>query len=61
MNFEAEIKATLNTQDAKDTYDTFKRTIEADAIKVKLDVDFIGNNLLSSIINFCKIFVFKDI
>lgn len=44
MNFEAEIKATLNTQDAKDTYDTFKRTIEADAIKVKLDVDFIGNN-----------------
>ena len=44
MNFEAEIKATLNTQDAKDTYNTFKRTIEADAIKVKLDVDFIGNN-----------------
>lgn len=44
MNFEAEIKATLNTQNAKDTYDTFKRTIEADAIKVKLDVDFIGNN-----------------
>lgn len=44
LNFEAEIKATLNTQDAKDTYDTFKRTIEADAIKVKLDVDFIGNN-----------------
>lgn len=44
MNFEAEIKATLNTQDAKDTYDTFKRTIESDAIKVKLDVDFIGNN-----------------
>ena len=44
LNFEAEIKATLNTKDAKDTYDTFKRTIESDAIKVKLDVDFIGNN-----------------
>lgn len=53
MNFEAEIKATLNTQDAKDTYDTFKRTIENDVIEVKLDVDFVGNssNLMRTLQN----------
>lgn len=39
MDFGAEIKATLNIKDAKDTFDLFKKSVQNETIKIKLGVD----------------------
>ena len=39
MDFEAQVKASLNTDQAKSDFSTFKNSIENSIIKIKLDVD----------------------
>lgn len=43
-NFEALIKATLDTKQARNDFDIFKSSLQKEIIKIKLDVDFVGNN-----------------
>lgn len=44
MDFIAQINATLDTSQAKSSFESFKDSIEKDIIKLKLDVDFAGSN-----------------
>lgn len=44
MDFIAQIQATLDTKQAKASFDSFKASLERDIIKLKLDVDFTGSN-----------------
>ena len=39
MDFEAQVKASLNTDQAKSDFSAFKNSIENSIIKIKLDVD----------------------
>lgn len=44
MDFEAQVKASLNTDQAKSDFSAFKNSIENNIIKIKLDTNFVGNN-----------------
>lgn len=43
-NFEALIKATLDTKQARSDFDSFKASIQNEIIKIKVDADFVGKN-----------------
>ena len=43
-DFEALLQASLDINKAKSDFESFKKSIESQTIKIKLDTDFVGNN-----------------